>query len=248
MNSIISLYEQGKTSYEISKLFRCSRQKIDDILSQNNVKKRKRQDYRKYSFDETFFNHIDSQAKAYFLGLMFADGYNQESNYLVRLLLKDKDVLEQFKACINWCGKFDFISYKYYQIRFQSKRLSEALAKLGCVQNKSLILQFPQHIKENLLNHFIRGYFDGDGCISGNQRQFQLTIISTKDFCDKLNEIFSQFIGKKRLENHPNNKITKRYRISGRHQIKKIYDYLYHDAQFFMKRKKDKMEELLCIS
>jgi hypothetical protein len=39
------------------------------------------------------------------------------------------------------------------------------LTRLGAVKNKSLILEFPQFITPKLLSHFIRGYFDGDGCI-----------------------------------------------------------------------------------
>ena len=41
------------------------------------------------------------------------------------------------------------------------------LIKQGCVPNKSLILTFPNkyQVPKNLINHFIRGYFDGDGSI-----------------------------------------------------------------------------------
>ena len=38
------------------------------------------------------------------------------------------------------------------------------LNKHGCIQNKSLVLQFPT-ISNSLIPHFIRGYFDGDGSV-----------------------------------------------------------------------------------
>ena len=56
-----------------------------------------------------------------------------------------------------------------------NKHLHTNLSILGCTPRKSLILQFPkdsifkeskQYSKKELIRHFIRGYFDGDGCIS----------------------------------------------------------------------------------
>lgn len=54
-----------------------------------------------------------------------------------------------------------------------------------------------------------------------------------------------EIIGLKKLENHPGNNITKRYRIGGNKQIKKIYQYLYKDSTLYLERKKYKMEQIL---
>ena len=45
------------------------------------------------------------------------------------------------------------------------------LINLGCIPNKSLTLTFPDFINDELLPHFIRGYFDGDGCIWNGKRK-----------------------------------------------------------------------------
>lgn len=50
-----------------------------------------------------------------------------------------------------------------------NKHLWSTLNNLGCVPNKSLILTFPSidiFKNKDLIRHFIRGYFDGDGCFS----------------------------------------------------------------------------------
>ncbi len=36
----------------------------------------------------------------------------------------------------------------------------------GATIRKSLTLTFPTHLDEKLIKHFLRGYFDGDGCIN----------------------------------------------------------------------------------
>ena len=48
----------------------------------------------------------------------------------------------------------------------RNDRLYEDLRKFGLKRRKSLTLKFSTHIKDQHLSHFIRGYFDGDGCIS----------------------------------------------------------------------------------
>lgn len=45
------------------------------------------------------------------------------------------------------------------------------LSKHGCVPNKSLILKFPTTLPNELVNDFIRGYFDGDGSVYINNKR-----------------------------------------------------------------------------
>jgi intein/homing endonuclease len=74
----------------------------------------------------------------------------------------------------------------------QSKHLWNVLNSYGCVPKKSLILKFPSisiFDNKNLIVHFIRGYFDGDGCISyGNKSHTKcsINIVGTYDFLNTL--------------------------------------------------------------
>ena len=54
-----------------------------------------------------------------------------------------------------------------YKLSIAYAKLSDDAYKLGVVYNKSLVLTFPTFdiVPEKYMNHFIRGYFDGDGCV-----------------------------------------------------------------------------------
>lgn len=125
-------------------------------------------------FNEHIFDQIDSEEKAYWLGFIFADGYISSSplregiknvyQFEISLGIKDIEHLNKFKKFIEF--KKDIITDKS-RCRFivANKHLWITLNELGCTPNKSLSLKFP-NIPQNLVRHFIRGYFDGDGCIS----------------------------------------------------------------------------------
>ena len=72
-----------------------------------------------------------------------------------------------------------------------SKHMSDSLAKLGCIERKSLILEWPEWLEENLYSHFIRGYFDGDGSISKG-RGCRVDFASTYMFLERLKEILEE--------------------------------------------------------
>lgn len=119
-----------------------------------------------------YFETIDTKDKAYFLGLFFADGSIVKSNatYTISLILTENDsyIIEKFlkyaniETTIYTVHKEDKNPRK--QININSQKMFNDLQNLGCVQNKSHAetLSIPQ-IREDLIPHFIRGYFDGDG-------------------------------------------------------------------------------------
>jgi len=109
---------------------------------------------------------------------------------------EDKEILKKFSDKL-YDGK-EFLYFikgrktnkNQYGLTLHNKHISTKLNQLGCVAKKSLILKFPEWlIDSELQRHFIRGYFDGDGCISSSQRKnrnciaYYFSIVSTKDFC-----------------------------------------------------------------
>ena len=102
---------------------------------------------------------------------MYADGYvGKETNH-IEIALQPTDVchLEKFSKFINYNGTIQKSDIRV-RISFRDKEMHDDLVSLGCVPQKSLILNFPkeEQVPKYLLRHFVRGYIDGDGYIGMN--------------------------------------------------------------------------------
>jgi len=129
---------------------------------------------KKKKYNENYFETIDSEDKAYFLGFIFADGCitNDVKKYRYQLTIKlhskDFSILERFIKSID--GKMDVWKNKkreMCEVFLSGKKIINDLETLGVVQNKTFLVKYPQ-IDEKFERHFLRGYFDGDGCIRIN--------------------------------------------------------------------------------
>lgn len=111
-----------------------------------------------------------------------------------------------------------------------------------------IYLKIPS-IPEDLVKHFIRGYFDGDGCITGwlaTEKGKADRVRYKFDICSKTITMLSD-IQKVLSKNDINVNINylKRddmYRIStsSKSEVSKLYHYLYNDANFYLSRKFNK--------
>jgi hypothetical protein len=115
------------------------------------------------------FSKINNEEKAYWLGFLYADGSIDKNESIISLCLKESD-LDHIKKFKTFIGTSNKISYRHkvkaYRLDFRCKSMKEDLVKLGCVPNKTWILSELPNIPEKFKKHFLRGYFDGDGCIS----------------------------------------------------------------------------------
>ena len=256
---IIKMYNDGLSTTQIGEKLKVHHKLVADVLQKNGIK-RTGNGQRKYNLNEHYFDKIDTPNKAYILGLFYADGYNSLDKQTVRLQLQytDKDILEsirkeldsekplKFIKCSDKVASNGFISKDMYQLEFYGKYICRTLEKLGMVQNKSLVLTFPEHLDKNLYSHFIRGYFDGDGslCVHRNKNgkyQSLLTITSTEKFCKQCLEILRNEVGVGGgiYDASSHNGITKVISISGFVQLDKLLNWLYKDADLYIKRKYD---------
>jgi hypothetical protein len=151
----------------------------------------------KYKFNEHYFKEINTPNKAYFLGLIYADGcvFPKKNSCSIKLTKEDDYLLEEFKKDIDSQKPLSYQKSKVItgtnyvgkaqsKIELNSKILISDLEKLGVVQNKSLILKFPSNILH--MKDFLRGYFDGDGCIYNSQKRIMLNFVGSEYFCKGL--------------------------------------------------------------
>lgn len=250
---ILNFYNQGLSIGRIHKLTGNHVTTIKNSLIRNNIKIEKRLRKKYIIKNENYFENIDTQNKAYILGLLSADGYNnqKEAKVIIELLEKDKEILEQISNEIykNYILKNRLNSYNHptSKIVIYSRKISDDLSKLGCIQKKSLILDFP-NIKEELLSHYLRGYFDGDGCLSLRKKDKNgtLSFMASKIFNDKLEILFKtkfNIHSKSYWKKGTSINVTQLC-IAGNRQILKILDWLYKDANIFLNRKYNRYIEL----
>jgi len=257
INRICDLYAEGVSIKTLGIKFSIDKRRIKKWIKEKGILRDNSQVNRLHFFNEHIFDAIDSPQKAYWLGFLFADGYNNVKNYSVCLTLAavDKQHIEKYcdfigaerKNIVYGSTTMDskdingeIITKKFYNygLTMNCKHYSQNLNKLGCVQAKSHILKYPEWLDKKLHSHFIRGYFDGDGSLGfskdKNQLEWKLDIISTKEFCHTINELIylntsKRFPSLDKLNNDPN-KNTYSMRINGNEQVLKVCDWMYADS------------------
>lgn len=210
---------------------------------------------KKHTFDENYFTHIDSSEKAYWLGFLFADGYNTDDEIVIELAEKDITHLVKFKKAISATqlistrSKYDKNqrnTKEFASIRISSRRICKTLSMHGMIRNKAHTLKYPDISPEHD-RHFIRGFFDGDGCIFTKRvgskckmrGDFSIYSHSEEFIISLINRLLMSGIETK---HYPNN-----IKISKKMILLKIFNYLYLDTteNVRMDRKYLKFKELV---
>ncbi len=230
------------------------------ILKKNNVKLLDKERLA-YKLDKNYFDTVDTQDKAYWFGFIEANGTviykhtKKTRQYYLAIGLQNSDryLIEQFKEDIKYDGPLRLVprQKEQYQdiclIKIANKYLAEALIKLKCLPNKSLTLKFPTNIPNELMSHFIRGYFDGDGCVSLNKetRTKKISLICSPDFAKSLKDFFTKIGITSYLSKR--DKMTDVV-LNSIDDIKKFINYIYKDANRFMSRKFNICNDILNFS
>ncbi len=187
-----------KTISELAIQYNVSYAAIWGLLKKKNIKHIPTYG-KKYTCDETFFDNLN-ETSSYVLGLLYSDGCVNKNR--IELTLSDKDIVYKVKTELKYTGNitsFDQSKYKEtyktsYSLIITSKILVNKLIALGCVPKKSKILLWP-NIPSLSYPDFIRGYFDGDGCISTSWKTQQnrvpilasyVSFVGTEAFISKL--------------------------------------------------------------
>ena len=217
------------------------------VLKRNGIKNRTS---RFHKYDENFFETIDNEDKAYWLGFLYADGSvrkrSRSSEMRLKLSVKDIDHLRRFKDILKTDSPI-ITKNEQSLIYICGKKIVNDLINKGCVPNKTSIIKFPI-LEKDLVKHFIRGYFDGDGSIEFTNKNSPSFNIVSGSFLF-LNEI------KKEISSNCNIRNPKIYISSNGHygnifwnsipDIVSIYFYMYKDANIYLDRKKQKFLNII---
>ncbi len=208
---------------------------------------------RKHNVNSNFFK-IWSPKMAYVLGFIGADGNICHSGrtHVLHIASDDKDIIEKIKLTLGYDGpihqKERFNGKISYSLRICDQTIFNDLQKLSITERKSLTFT-PPEIPANLIRHFIRGYFDGDGSVCLRNISYKSRIVV---YFYTASQTMSEYLYlniKQLLNNSYNGKIgtfliqqkKPHYRISLGHKSSvKLFDYMYRDSELYLERKFNK--------
>ncbi|OXB94693.1 LAGLIDADG family homing endonuclease [Parageobacillus galactosidasius] len=257
---IIELYYKNVSFEDIHKMLGVSMRSVSRVLKEAGINTRLKN---RYTLNHDYFEEIDTEEKAYWLGFLYADGFvgNEKYNNIV-LSLKQSDIghIEKFAKAISYTGDIRITkrgnsfkpTSKQAIINFSSKKMASDLRHWGLFPGKSTKMKKFPSINKELIRHFIRGYFDGDGSIScyrnitrkkGKTYIYQkpnISIIGTESF---IKEMATYLPHETRfIESHSENMIY--LLATGKKPVYTIMSYLYNNATIYLERKFNKWLEI----
>lgn len=266
---IFARYIKGETIRQIAKDFPQSDDQINYILRKAGLTRRNGV---QVHFDENYFNIIEDENRAYFLGLLFADGNikhfdgtrgkDRHKGWKTQISLNEKEGGDLIRELKRQMGDdrplrvYDSLgtSGKYIRcsavVSFGSERLYNDLVKWGMTENKLEQPRLMPPLRPDLIHHFLRGCFDGDGSIfysNGKRPQMGANICGSKPFLEQANVIFNEVV---KTPHTKGRRVFDRGKFGSIHfgtaaTCKKLFEYLYQDAHIYMKIKYDKFVNYL---
>lgn len=257
IKKIIYNYTELKNKLsEAGKEFNLNGSEIRNLLSYYGVKQRKNaRDTRKYKVNDNYFD-IQGPNMAYILGFWAADGnvHSNENRLDLELASVDLEILEKIKEEIQSERPIKIYEcqngYAKNKLYFWSQKIKEIFSEYGVVPNKTYSKDFhaPYKLDKKYWIDYIRGFFDGDGCVKKtNSLTFELNSVNKK-FLIEIQSFFKEYynIDLELTTAGTKGRNIPLYRLycygEKSYQIFKI---LYTPNSLFLKRKHDKWIELM---
>lgn len=208
---------------------------------------------------EHFFQKINNEASAYFLGLLISDGNvfkdstGRQASISITLDLKDEYMLKKFKEVLQTNTSIVYDGRGCGQIAVRSNIMAEDLAKYGVVPRKSYSTYLPQISKE-MMPHLIRGIFDGDGSIIAkpnpnndghNRFLHSISFCGTHQLMEDISNYILKNLGIKATVYDYKDRNLSELKIQSIHNIAKFGYWIYINSTIFLNRKKDIFNDFL---
>lgn len=203
---------------------------------------------------------------AYVLGFFAADGSmlkNSRGAHFVEFTIIDRVVLESIKRAVGSNHKIASrepggACKTTYRLQIGSKEWFKDLTTLGFTQNKSNTMKYPQ-IPSHMLGHFVRGYFDGDGCAyfkkhwsaSHHKMVWIFTTRFTSGSREFLKQMHTSLKEKGVMRGSISAKSTNAFDLLfSRRDSLALYRLMYHTtgvSDLFLPRKREKLEQAIQV-
>lgn len=239
---------------EVAKKYNIHPTTVSSIYRERNVSfPQNRPNQSRLKLNINYFDEIDSPEKAYWLGLLAADG--SLKNNKVKLISKDLDIIQKFKSALESEHKISLNevydkrtnkTYVSYTIQVTSNLFCQKVSKYIPI-NKSEYFNIP-NIDIEYYPEFIAGMVDGDGSffLDNNQRRnLRANLISTKECLEEIQEYLCVKLGinKTKLQPVSDKNVYKLYIYSGTLDFLKLI-YRHKNKTMFLDRKQEKLKQI----
>lgn len=204
----------------------------------------------------TYFDKIDTEMKAYWLGFIMADGnvsiYNNQYSLKIKIQKRDIEILNRLQKDLNSDYKIAITRQscklsnnptirEYCSISITSKHLVKSLIKLGVVPSKTGKEIIP-NIRPDMLKHFIRGFYDGDGISCCTENTKVIGFVGNTDMIEALRKILMWNV---KLMPHWKTPFISSILTSSIKNITNFHNLVYKDNEFCLKRKHDNILKII---
>jgi hypothetical protein len=261
IEDIISQHLKNVSLEVVGKQYGCSQPVIRNIVKSRGYTPT----CRRSDLNENFFDVIDSEVKAYWLGYLAADGTirvrecgiskdgkkrNRGNSIHLKLSTMDEAHLIKFRdvVCPNSVLKYSTsvvttrkgnISTSYNVIlNLYSNHIVSQIIDKGVGPRKTFTVGKP-NIEEKYIRHYLRGLFDGDGTVRiDGTTKMTYSIASASE---KMYEFLYDHLKSLDID-------MRRYGINcviaRKEDTMRFHDYIYKDATVWLERKRDKLNDL----
>lgn len=254
---IVIQYQNGISKNRLSKELKVSESVIKRILTKNNIPIRQRKDVnkRKFNINDKYFD-IQSSNMAYIMGFWAADGnVSKDENRLdLELNFGDIEILEKIKDELNSERPIKIYQcqngYTKSKLLFWSAHIKQVFSEYGIVPNKTYSSDFhaPYKLNKKFWIDYIRGFFDGDGCVKkATSLTFELNSIN-RQFLADIQTFFKEYYNintEISIVHKRENQYTLYRLYCYGDNARSIYNHLYSANSLYLKRKYDRWQELL---
>lgn len=229
---------------------------VKRVLYEHNIPLRTiNKPQQKFTIKKDFFKN-QTKDMAYVLGLLASDGSVSASKNLIYIELQraDRELLEKVNKILeNTRPVKDYETSRGYEnskIYFYSQEAKEQLKEYHIIPNKtnSTEFTFPETLRKEFWNDYIRGLFDGGGCIkdTNGTPTWEINSVS-KNLIDVIQQYFLDLGIEMKIQTFSKNRNMPVYRLYCYSQEKchKIFNILYNNTELYLNRKKQKFINLL---
>lgn len=194
-----------------------------------------------------------SPSMAYILGFLFADGNINKKKTCIRVQIsrRDEAVLHFIKKETESRGKIYEIEgppneageFKRPQlaIMLNSTIMAARLMELGMMPRKTYRNDPFPDVPDEVMPHFVRGNFDGDGSASVTHDHCSVMLMGPVKFTRGIRDVLARLAGMRWMKAYTKQGKTAKYAVvtwTALHDIKAFFNYVYpEDCGFYFERK-----------